>query len=197
MVATAKKNRMVKRMGLALAVCAVVPMLLFAFLAARNESSSSQIIAGQRFTRVSRLYAEIIRSRIGAAETIVQTLTARDIGYDGSSLRQEVSNSRAFKSVVLVDRNGLLAGGETTLRPGAAQLLALETGQTVLLPVTLQGQLVAVFLARTVSAAGVTRLAYFEIAPDWLWKDGGPSTHHVSMVVVDADGWILHNIGAL
>ncbi len=195
MVATTTKNRMLKRMGVVLALCAAVPVVLFAILIARHENATAAAAAEQRFTRVSGLYAEILRSRVGAAETIVQTLTARDIGYDGSSLRQEVSNSRAFKSVVLVDRDGLLAGGEATLRPSPAQLLALETGQTVLLPVTLEGQLVSVFMARTVSADGVTRLAYFEIAPDWLWKDGGPATTQMTIVVVDADGRILHNIG--
>ena len=65
-----------------------------------------------RLTGVSQAYARSLRSRLGAAETIVQTLTARDVGYDGSALKQQIVNSRAFKSAVVVDRDGLLAGGD-------------------------------------------------------------------------------------
>ncbi len=195
-VASTKTN-MVRRMGMALAVCAAVPVLLFAVSAARFVGSTAQESIDQRYSRVSSLYAVIIRSKIGAAETIVQTLTDRDVGYDGSSLKQEVANSRAFKSVVVVDRDGLLAGGETALRPGAAQLLALETGQTVLMPVTLDGQLTSVFVARAVSAGGFARLAYFELAPDWLWKETAPTTTLMTVAVVDADGKILHTVGTV
>src|SRR6185437_7886087 len=145
----------------------------------------------QRYSRASSLYSVILRSKLSAAETIVQTLTDRDVGYDGASLKQEIANSRAFKSVVVVDRDGLLAGGQTILRPSPAQLLALATGQTVLMPVTLDGQLTSIFMARAVNAAGVPRLAYFELAPDWIWKEPA-TTMQMYVAVVDADGQILH-----
>ncbi len=189
------RTPMVRRMGMALAVCAAVPVLLFAFAAAQLTASKAADSIEQRYSRASSLYGVIIRTKIGSAETIVQTLTDRDVGYDGSALKQEVANSRAFKSVVVVDRNGLLAGGETALRPSAAQLLALETGQTVLMPVTLDGQLTSVFMIRTVTAGGFSRLAYFELAPDWLWKESAPTTTSMAVAVVDADGTILHTVG--
>ena len=188
---------MVRRMGVALAVCATVPVVLFAFAAARVIASKATEAIELRYSRASSLYAVVIRSKIGAAESIVQTLTDRDVGYDGSVLKQEVANSRAFKSVVVVERDGLLAGGETALRPSAAQLLALETGQTVLMPVTLDGQLTSVFMARTVTAGGFARLAYFELAPDWLWKEPAPTAGMPSVVVVDAEGTILHTMGSI
>ena len=143
-----------------------------------SEPSAASV--ERRLTGVSQAYARSLRSRLGAAETIVQTLTARDVGYDGSALKQQIVNSRAFKSAVVVDRDGLLAGGDPPrLRPSPAQLVALDAGQTVVLHVVARGQLPAVFLARAVTAGGFERLAYFEIAPDWLWKDlsGGILVH--------------------
>ena len=191
------KSRMVKRIAVALAIAGAIPVALFAFLAAREAGAYSTHVAGQRLERGSSRYADVIRYRVGAAETIVQMLTDRDVGYDGSALKQEVANSRAFKSVVIVDRDGLLAGGETALRPSPSQLLALETGQTLVMPVSFDGQLTSTFMVRTVTAGGFGRLAYFEIAPDWLWKDSGPIATVMAVVVLDAEGRVLHNAGTL
>ncbi len=189
-------SRMGRRMAVVLALCAAVPLVLFAIAAARDADSAGAAVVERRLTGVSSLYANVIRSRLGVAETIAETVTANDVGYDSATLKQQVSNSRVFKSIVVVNRDGLLAGGETTLRPSAAQLLALEAGQTILMPVTLAGQLSGVFLARPVSAAGVNRLAYFELAPDWLWKEM-KDLPGAAIVVVDADGRVLHANGTL
>jgi len=188
---------MSRRMGLALVLCAIVPVILFAIGAAQYTGSSEASSVERRYLRASSLYSVVIRSKLGAAETIVQTMTDQDVGTFGASLRQAIANSPAFKSVVIIDRDGLLAGGQTALRPTAAQLLALATGQTVLMPVTLDGQLTSVFMAREVTAGGVGKLAYFELAPDWLWKESQPTTASMLIAVVDADGQIIHTEGAV
>src|SRR5262249_32560510 len=159
-----------RRMGVALALCAILPLLAFAFMAARDADSGASQESEQRLTDVSQAHTRALKSRLGAAEAIVQTLTARGVGYDGSSVPHQIVNSRALKSVVVVDRNGLLAGGDAALKPNSTQLLALEAGQTVLISATLDGSTPSMFLARTASAAGFERLVYFEIAPDWLWE---------------------------
>ncbi|MBS0422307.1 MAG: EAL domain-containing protein [Proteobacteria bacterium] len=189
---TAFTSRMGRRIALVLGPCAAVPVVLFALVAAREASSEGAAIDERRLLGVSSLYADVIRSRIGVAETIVETFTIGDLGPDSSRLREQIAHSRALKSVVVVNRDGVLAGGETTLRPSPAQSLALEAGQTILMPVTLDGQLTGTFLVRLVSSGGVGKLAYFEMAPDWLWKDLKelPAT---SIAVVDADGKVLYN----
>src|SRR5262245_13187230 len=125
----AVSSRMGRRMGVVLCLCALLPVLAFVFLAAWDASNRASATLERRLGGTSLAYARGLRSRLGGAETIVQTLTARDVGFDGSALKQQIVNSRAFKSVVVVDRDGLLSGGDAALRPNAAQLLALEAGQ--------------------------------------------------------------------
>ncbi len=190
---SALKSRMGRRIALTCALVALIPVLVLATFAARYTSDAGTTSVMRRLTGVSQAYARSLRSRVGAAETIAQTLTARDVGYDGSALKQQLVNSRAFKSVVVVDRDGLLAGGDPTLRPSPAQVTALDAGQTVIMHVSLQGQLPAVFLVRAVTAGGFERLAYFEIAPDWLWKDLAGGILLTPVAVVDADGTLLQS----
>src|SRR5689334_13824543 len=104
-------SRMALRIALGVAVCAAIPAMLLATLFARDADSTAAGSVERQLAGISRLYAEVIRSRISAAETIVLTLTAGDVGYDGVTLKRQVANSSAFKSVVIVDRDGLLSGG--------------------------------------------------------------------------------------
>jgi diguanylate cyclase (GGDEF)-like protein len=185
-------SRMSRRFAWVLGLCAAVPLLLFAFAAAREASLASSQADEQRLTDVSSLFADVIRARLGVAEALVERFTISDIGTDDSVLRHEVANSRVFKSVVVVNRDGLLFGGDTRLRPSPAQSLALDAGQTILMPATLDGQLTGTFMVSPVNAAGTVKLAYFELAPDWLWKDvkdqsGAP------VAVLDADGKVLQS----
>jgi diguanylate cyclase (GGDEF)-like protein len=189
---TAFTSRMSRRIAWVLGLCAAAPVVLFAIVAAREANSSGAAVDERRLTDVSSLFADIIRARIGVAETMVENFTVTDIGSDSAVLRHAVANSRAFKSVVVVNRDGLLANGGATLRPSAAQSLALEAGQTILMAVTLDGQLTGTFMVRPVISAGAGKLVYFEMAPDWLWKDLKDQPG-AAIAVVDADGKVLQS----
>ena len=197
MVWASVMSRLARHITWVVCLCAAVPVVLLAMLFARSADSSAARHVERELAGVSQLYSEMIGSRLGAAETIVLTLTAADAGYNGAALKRQVANSGAFKSVVLVERDGLLAGGETTLRPSTAQLVALQAGETVLLSVSLDAQLTSVFLVHGVSAAGVERLAYFELAPDWLWQRVEQPSPQMTLAVVDADARLLYNVGAV
>jgi diguanylate cyclase (GGDEF)-like protein len=193
MIESVFTSRMGRRIAVALAAAAVLPVLLFAFISARTLGQSNDMSVERRLTGVSQAYARSLRSRFGAAETLVQNLTARDVGYDGSFIRQQIVNSRAFKSAVVADPDGTLVASAPAFRLSDAQLLALQAGQTVVLRVDLEGQRPSVFLARMVTAGGFQRLAFFEIAPDWLWKDLSGGILATSVVIVDAEGVILQS----
>ena len=153
-------SRAGRRLTVALALCAILPLLAFAALIAREEAVSAARAADERLEGESRAFANELAARLGSAATLVQSLTAQDVGDRGAGIATQVAASPAFRSLVIVDRDGLLANSGTTLRPSPAQLVSLERGETVLLAVVLQGRAPAVFLARAVTAAGIDRLAY-------------------------------------
>jgi hypothetical protein len=185
------RSRTGRRIAAAMIAVALLPVLLFAILSARATSQADEAYLERRLIGSSQAYARSLRSRLGAADTLVQNLTARDVGYDGSFLRQQIVNSRAFKSAVVVDPDGDLIAGAPGLKPSAAQRVSLQAGQTVVLRAELEGQAPSVFFARSVTAGGFQRLAYFEVAPDWLWKDLGILA--TSIAVVDSDGLVVQS----
>jgi diguanylate cyclase (GGDEF)-like protein len=184
-------------MALVAALAAAVPVVLLAIFFARELDAGAAAAVQRALADSSRLHAELIKSRLAAAETIVLTLTAGDVGEDGATLKRQIANSSPFKSVVVVGQDGVLAGGETVLRPAPLQRVALEAGEMVLLSVALDGQQTAAFLVKAVSAAGVRRLAYFELAPEWLWKHVDDPPTQLALAVVDADGKVLYDGGSL
>jgi diguanylate cyclase (GGDEF)-like protein len=188
-------SRMGRRMAVVVALCATLPVLLLAIVFAREVDSSAAASLQRELADTSHLYGELIKSRLTAAETIVLTLAARDVGQDGAGLNAQIANSQAFKSVVLVSEDGVLASGDTRLRPAPAQRVALEAGETVLLSVNFDGHATAAFLVKEVSAAGIRRLAYFELAPDWLWKRLDDLPAELTLAVVDAEAKVLYNVG--
>jgi diguanylate cyclase (GGDEF)-like protein len=186
-----------RRMALVVALCATLPVVLLVFLFAREVDSSAAASLQRELADSSRLYGELIKSRLAAAETIVLTLAASDVGEDGAILKRQVANSSAFKSVVLVGQDGVLASGETMLRPAPLQRVALEAGEMVLLSVNFDGRMTSAFLVKEVSAVGARRLAYFELAPDWLWKSLDDLPTELTLAVVDADAKVLYDVGPL
>ena len=159
-----------RRIGVALALCAMTPLLAFAGLIAREAVVSETRAAEARLTDESRIFASALAARIASAATLVDTFASRDVGDRGELVGAQVAASPLFTSFALVDRDGLLASGINTLRPSPAQLAALESGDTILLAVVVPARAPTVFLARRVRAAGIERVGYFELAAPWLWS---------------------------
>lgn len=182
-----------RRLVVALAICAVLPVVLYAVATVHETAVDRARELESRLAQSSHAEAFGIRSRLGAAEAIVQALTVRDVDQDGAALRQQIVNSRAFKSVVVMDRDGVLPGGDAALRPTPAQQRALDAGQTVLLPVAMEDQFPAIFLTRLTNTAGTGRLACFEIAPDWLWETRAGDRVESQLVIVNSHGQVLQS----
>jgi diguanylate cyclase (GGDEF)-like protein len=182
-----------RRMGIAFAICAVLPVLVLSLVAVRDTGADATNSLERQLGEASQARAWGLRSRLGAAEAIVQTLVSRDVGQDGALVRQQIVNSRAFKSVAVLDPSGALGSGKVALRPTPAQRIALEAGQTVLLSMETEGQFPAVFMVRLAGAAGVERLICFEIAPDWLWESAAAGGSAEAVAVVNAQGRVLQS----
>ena len=196
MLQTALSSRMGRRIGGVLCACAILPLLVFAGMTMRQSASIADERLDQRLNSISRVISSDLLTRLGAAEAILRTLSAQDIG-DGLRLKEQAVDSPVFKSVVLVGREGLSSDGRVLLRPSPEQLVAVETGQTVLTSAVLQGQLPTVFLMRSVTSKGVQRLAYFELAPEWLWHNIQSPSSDVVVAVVDVQGRILQSVSAM
>ncbi|HZO21784.1 MAG TPA: hypothetical protein VFB37_04705, partial [Steroidobacteraceae bacterium] len=99
-------TRMGRRMAAVVALCAALPLILLALAAARQADTAGDALITSRLTDASTLYADLIKSRLGVAETIVEAITANDVGSERSTLERQAGNSRAFKSVVITDSEG-------------------------------------------------------------------------------------------
>ena len=203
MLRTVLSSRMGRRIAITVGLCTALPVLLFALLVALQNEASTRARAAQRLKAVSHGYALTLASRLGAAETMVEALSAADAG-DGAALREHAIDSSAFKSVVLVERAAFVdardasATDATPLQPSPTQLAALDAGETVLLPASFPGRrLPAIFLSREVHSGAQTRLAYFELAPDWIWRDLQNPQADVSIAIVDAQARMLESLTSL
>jgi diguanylate cyclase (GGDEF)-like protein len=181
-----------RRIGVALALCAVVPLLSFAALTAREAVVAESRAAEARLADESRIFASALAGRIASAATLVEALASRDVGDRGELVGVQVAASPLFTSFALVDRDGLLASGINTLRPSPVQLDALERGDTILLAVVVPARTPVVFLARRVRAAGIERVGYFELAAQWLWSELPGNPDGASIAVVDLEGRVLN-----
>ena len=61
---------------MALILCVVLPTLLFAGLTVHSRAASASATAAQRLKGISHTYAVAVASRLSAAQTLVQALSA-------------------------------------------------------------------------------------------------------------------------
>ena len=104
---TAFTSRMGRRIAWVVAVCATVPVVLFAFAVAREVSSAGTQADERRLTGVSSLYADVIRSRIGVAETYdVIVAPGHEPAY---TIFAQAQDRSGYARATLASREGLSA----------------------------------------------------------------------------------------
>lgn len=157
-------------------------------------------------------YARQLQSRLQMANAMVQYLATGDAGADGAALRQRVLASDTFGGVLLVpwlpnvpdadetDDSSLVSDSSM---PGfsTTDRLTLSGGQSLLRVVPKATGGMSIYLAHMVNTAGLRQVAYFELAPNWLWQgadqsvDNAPS--QTAIAVVDTAGRIVYRGGEL
>ena len=185
------KSRMGRRIGAVLALCTLIPLIIFAALVLATWMGDGASTDAPRLRLASASYAAQLSARLGAAEALASGLTAEPLAADGSDLRRRIFGSAVFDSVTFVDSDGLLMSAGRRLKPSSQQLLQVSDGGTALITVARPKQLAAAYLGRQVIMGDQLRFAYFELDPAWLW--GSPLRSGIPSVtsVVDADGQVL------
>jgi diguanylate cyclase (GGDEF)-like protein len=174
-------------------------LLMFVTLAGRGSASQVSAATAARMAQAARGSASEVAARLSAAESIVQALSAGDVGPDGSVLRQRLLDSRVVKSFIVVDPDaqGYAHSAQRAFSMTPQQLATLRGGRSALLSVTLGEEPRSLYFARAVRAAGLSRVALFELAPDWLWQGMHELPADLEGAVVGNQGEILYRTAAV
>jgi diguanylate cyclase (GGDEF)-like protein len=170
-----------RRLALLLAACTLTPLVLLALLGSRELAVDARERHAQSLAGYSTSLAQAVASRVAAADALAAVLAARADAADPVRLRSEAERSGLFVRV-LVDGAELAAVPRTRLSGPDAQatIVTLATG----------GGGGTVYLVRRLGPQrNAATLAYFEIAPRWLWQDIDRLER--GAVVIDAAGNVL------
>ena len=194
LTAGAFSNSMSARLGAAMALLAAVLLLTVTVSTVQALRSADERQSLETVAALSRGYARELHTRLAASELVVQALAGEDAGPGGAALRARILRSEIIRGVTLASASG--ATGPVPLN--RADRLALGAGQTLLRsgPRTSAGA--QLYLLRSVRAAGAAVAAYFELAPDWLWRGREDATAVPTMLaIVDHGGALLSASAAL
>ena len=177
-----------RRLIAAMTVLAGVLLLVAAASAVRNLQDTEEHQVLDTVATQSRSYARELRARLAASELVVQTLVGEDAGPGGALLRTRILRSEIIHGLVLA------APGKATgpLSLNSADRLALSAGHMLLRAGARRRGDAPLYLVHSVRAGGSAAIAYFELAPDWLWQAREEAAAAPSLLaVIDDNGALL------
>ncbi|MFO1409331.1 MAG: hypothetical protein U1F06_02975 [Steroidobacteraceae bacterium] len=183
---------MARRLALVIGAIALVMMLgtLWSAGAALNAHLGRDAAAGL-VTR-AREQARQLQARLLAAEAVAESASGGDAGAGGAVLRQRALRGGAFRGAVVLTGGQIDGGGpRAPLKLGAAERLALAGGQTLMRSVSTGAGSRALYLVRATTQGGIPAVAFFELAPDWMWSGFTAPAGGGVLVVVDGSGALL------
>ncbi len=169
-----------RRLLIAMALVAIVVLLAAAGSAVRDLRVTAEQQTLEAVTTQSASYARELRARLAASELVVQTLVGNDAGIAGASLRARLLRSEIIHGVVLLPADRY--AGPVALSD--ADHLALSAGRTLLRSGPRTRGEVPLYLVHSVRANGTFAVAYFELAPEWLWQGREDMAAAPSMLAV-------------
>jgi diguanylate cyclase (GGDEF)-like protein len=179
-------SRLGRRLAGLLVVCSLLPLLLLAVFHAHEQAGQSRAQQAAALAADSQALARAIGARIAAADSLAAVLVSAHSAVEPDALRVAVRESGVFNSLHTGSAD-LEALPLVKLR-GAEQRSAL-----VALPRAADGAVV--YIARRLGTGSGAALAYFEIAPAWLWQDFDLAQRDA--LVVDSQGTLLRRATAL
>jgi diguanylate cyclase (GGDEF)-like protein len=184
---------MTARLAAAMTLLVIVVLLAVSAGTVQALRRADERAALDAVTLLSRTYARELQTRLAAAELVVQNLVSEDAGFGGATLRASILRSEIVRGVMLA--NFGTVNGPVPL--DRADRLALNTGHTLLRTGTRTADGSPLYLVHSVRVGGIPVVAFFELAPDWLWCDRQDALAEAPTVlaVVDQDGALLSASG--
>jgi diguanylate cyclase (GGDEF)-like protein len=189
------------RMAATIALVVLIALCAAGGIAARAIASDHYAQLNQRIDGMAPGFARQLLSRLQMANAMVQYLAAPDAGAADAVLRQRVLASDTFGSVFFlpwqtpfIDSDVEAEDAATANLPslGPSDRLALIGGQSLLKTVTSASGGLSIYLAHIVSSAGARQIAFFELAPNWLWQGAQGGPNQPDIVVLDTAGRVLY-----
>ena len=172
-------------LALTLVACALLPALLVSWLAGREFVEHARRDGQATMAGQARAMSAIVGSRLAAADLAARAIAARAAAEGPGILQPAALASGMFERVVVDDgRGGLPAPLAPLARPEGA-----AAARSSLVTIATGGASGTVYLARDLSLEGRAALAYFELAPDWLWRDAAAGDE--ALMVVDGRATVL------
>jgi diguanylate cyclase (GGDEF)-like protein len=193
MTLPALRSHMGRRFSAVLLLVALLPLGLAVIAALAKSVDAAQRAANQRLGSASATFAFELSARLAAAESVARSLGRTDSGPEGASLRRAVEGLPMFTSVAIVAPGTFMSG--VSFGEDPAERLAAQAGQSFLLTIPRSGAAPTPFLVRAVRSGDADRVAYFELARNWLW--GSALQPRSALVVVDTAGNPLYGAAGL
>lgn len=170
-----------RRLALLLTACALTPLIVAVLLFARDASVRTGDMHEQSLSADASALAQAVATRVAAADALAAVLAARIDPADAVATQREAQSTGLFDRVLVAEAEiAAVPPVRFAARDARAALVTLVSGKG-------KG---SVYIARRLGTGGdAGPIAYFEIAPRWLWQD--IDRHERGALVVDAAGRVM------
>jgi diguanylate cyclase (GGDEF)-like protein len=183
---------MARRIALVTGLVALAMLLVTLWTSSIAINARLQRQATARMADAARDYGQQLQARLLALESIVEAVSADDAGAGGALLRQRALRGGAIRGAVVLPVSQVDAGSaRAPVRLSGPDRLALAAGQTLLRAVNGNRDRHTLYLMRATTLAGAAGVAFFEVAPDWLWSGLDTPGFSGALAVVDNTGTVL------
>ncbi|MCP5327048.1 MAG: EAL domain-containing protein [Steroidobacteraceae bacterium] len=180
-----------RRFAVALVVCAVLPLMLLALVAGREQAERSSREGVETAQARAQTLSSIVAARLTAADIAARAFIAGDSAKGVAALQSAAIRSGLFQRVIVDDgRIGLpVPLGSRPSSPARTGEGAKPSADTALVSLATRGDMGSAYLVRMLYLDGRELPAYFELAPDWLWP--AATDREQMLLVVDGRGTML------
>jgi diguanylate cyclase (GGDEF)-like protein len=169
-----------RRLAGLLVACSLLPLCVFAMLQAREQDAQVRTQQSAALALESEALARTVAARVAAADSLAAVLLSANAAAGPAALRAAAEESGVFNTV-------RVASSDLDALP----LVKLRGSDYRSALVTLQRSAddAATYIVRPVGPGAGAALAYFELAPAWLWQDFDLTRRDA--LVVDSRGTLL------